>query len=98
MSLLPASRSWVPGAALLAAATAAAVLTGLALGVRSLVVYAGLASLVLLAMGALERFTVQRAPQPPKARGRLKARRGGHEGRDYDLAADESTNNQRYLM
>jgi len=97
MSPAPAVRSWVPGAVLLGAAAVAAGLAGLALGIRSWVPYLGLAAFVVLAMGWLERAWMARAvPAPPKARGKLKVIRGGKS--EYDLAEDDSTNNQRYLM
>jgi hypothetical protein len=90
-------RPWLPGAVLLVAAAVAAGLTGLAFGIRAWPAYAGLAALVLLAMGAIERlWTARQAPPPPKARSRMKVIRGGKA--EYDLAADETTNNQRYLM
>jgi hypothetical protein len=48
-------------------------------------------------MGWLERLWMARAvPAPPKNRSKLKDIRGGKA--DYDLAEDETTNNQRYLM
>ena len=91
------SRSWVPGAALLVAAAIAAGLAGLALGIRTLPPYLGLAAFVLLAMGAIERlWTSRQAPPPPRSRGKLKVIRGGKA--EYDLESDETTNNQRYLM
>ena len=91
------SRSWVPGAVLLVAAAIAAGLAGLALGIRTLPPYLGLAALVLLLMGGIERlWTARQAPAPPKSRGKLKVIRGGKA--EYDLEADETTNNQRYLM
>jgi hypothetical protein len=97
MSPVPAVRSWVPGAVLLGAAAVAAGLAGLALGIRSWPPYLGLAALVLLAMGWLERVWMARAvPAPPKTRGKLKVIRGGKS--EYDLAEDDSTNSQRYLM
>ena len=97
MSPAPVVRSWVPGAVLLGAAGVAAGLAGLALGIRSWAPYLGLAALVVLAMGWLERVWMARAvPAPPKNRSRLKVIRGGKS--DYDLAEDETTNNQRYLM
>ena len=97
MSPAPAVRSWVPGAVLLAAAAAAVGLAGLALGIRSWAPYLGLAALVVLAMGWLERIWMERtAPAPPRNRGKLKVIRGGKS--EYDLAEDQSTNNQRYLM
>ena len=97
MSPAPAVRSWVPGAVLLGAAAVAAGLAGLALGIRSWAPYLGLAAFVVLAMGWLERLWMARAvPPPPKSRGKLKVIRGGKS--EYDLAEDDSTNNQRYLM
>jgi hypothetical protein len=97
MSPVPAVRSWVPGAVLLGAAAVAAGLAGLALGIRTWAPYLGLAAIVVLAMGWLERvWTARQAPPPPKSRGRLKVIRGGKA--EYDLETDESTNNQRYLM
>ena len=91
------SRSWFPGAVLLVAAAVAAGLAGLAFGIRAWQTYLGLAALVLLAMGGIERlWTARQAPAPPKNRGKLKVIRGGKS--EYDLEADESTNNQRYLM
>ena len=97
MSQVPAGRSWMPGTALLLAAAVAAGLAGLALGFRTWTPYLGLAAIVVLAMGWLERVWMGRqVPAPPKSRGRLKVIRGGKP--EYDLEADESTNNQRYLM
>ena len=97
MSPVSAGKSWVPGAALLLAAAVAAGLAGLALGIRSWAPYLGLTALVVLAMGWIERAWMARAtPAPPKNRGKLKVIRGGKS--EYDLAEDDSTNNQRYLM
>jgi hypothetical protein len=87
----------VPGAVLLGAAAVAAGLAGLALGIRTWAPYLGLTAFVVLAMGWIERLWMSRAaPAPPKTRGKLKVIRGGKS--EYDLADDESTNNQRYLM
>jgi len=64
---------------------------------RSWAPYLGLAALVVLAMGWLERMWMARAvPPPPRNRGKLKVIRGGKA--EYDLAEDDTTNNQRYLM
>ena len=97
MSPVSPVRPWVPGAVLLGAAAVAAGLAGLALGIRSWAPYLGLTALVVLAMGWIERLWMARAaPAPPKSRGKLKVIRGGKT--EYDLAEDDSTNNQRYLM
>ena len=97
MSPVPAVKSWVPGAVLLGAAAVSAGLAGLALGLRSWALYLGLTAFVVLAMGWLERVWMARAkPVPPRNRGKLKVIRGGKS--EYDLAEDDSTNNQRYLM
>ena len=97
MSPVPGGRSWVPGAVLLGAAAVAAGLAGLALGIRGWAPYLGLVAFVVLAMGWLERAWMARStPLPPKTRGKLKVIRGGKS--EYDLAEDDSTNNQRYLM
>src|SRR5687767_13739190 len=90
-------RSWVPGAVLLVAAAIADGLAGLALGIRTLPPYLGLAAAVLLGMGWIERLcTAPQAPFAPKGGAKLKVIRGGKP--ECDLAADEATNNQRYLM
>jgi hypothetical protein len=97
MSPIPPVRSWVPGAVLLGAAAVAAGLAALALGIRSWAPYFGLVALVVLAMGWLERIWMARTvAAPPRSRGKLKVIRGGKS--EYDLAKDDSTNNQRYLM
>jgi hypothetical protein len=98
MSIVPPHRSWIPGALVLAAAAVAAVLVGYLLGARSWFVYLGLGLGFLLAAGSLERLWLRRAlPAPPRARGRLKVIQGG-KAAPYDLAKDDSTDSQRYLM
>jgi hypothetical protein len=90
--------SWWPGAALLWVALVLGVAGGLVLGARSWPTYLGLVLAWLLAMGAFERLWVRlRAPAPRhRSRVRLKVIRGGKT--DYDLADDDSTDSQRYLM
>jgi protein-S-isoprenylcysteine O-methyltransferase Ste14 len=98
MSPVPNRRSWLPGAALLAAAVAVAVLAGFALGVRSWPWYVGFAAVALLAIGWAERLWTRRTtPAPARLRGRLKVIQGG-KAAPYDLAKDHSTDSQRYLM
>ncbi len=61
---------------------------------------AGLAVVLLLAFGWIERMLkALAAPRPPRARGKLRVVRGGRgNGKDIDLADDETTDGQRWLM
>ena len=71
-----------------------------ALGVRRWPFYVGLLAALLLLQGALERLWQRRAAtRPPKARRRFRVvpgRKGN--GKSYDLAADDSTDKQRWPM
>jgi hypothetical protein len=88
---------WLPGALVLAAALAAGALLGAVLGARSWSLYLGLSIAALLAMGWAERLWARyRAPVPRRVRTKLKVIQGGKH--DYDLADDDSTDSQRYLM
>jgi hypothetical protein len=100
MSPVPTRRPWLPGAAFLAAAVTVAVLSGLALGVRSYTWYAGFAAASLLLAGWLERLRTRKAapPAPSKIRSRLKVIEGGKARGTYDLSKDRTTDSQRYLM
>jgi hypothetical protein len=94
-SLLRAS--WLPGALVLAAAAGSALVVGLVLGARSWPPYLGLALGGLLLAGWVEQFwTHDRTPPPKRSRAKLKVIQGGKHG--YDLADDDSTDSQRYLM
>jgi len=89
--------SWLPGALVLAAAAGSALVVGLVLGARSWPPYLGLALGGLLLAGWLEQFwTRDPTPPPKRSRARLKVIQGGKH--DYDLADDDSTDSQRYLM
>jgi hypothetical protein len=89
--------SWVPGALVLAAAAALALAVGVVLGARSFIPYLGLGLAGLLAAGwAEDLWSKRRAPAPKKSRAKLKVIQGGKN--DYDLADDDSTDSQRYLM
>jgi hypothetical protein len=88
----------LPGGALLAAIVVGAVLSGLALGIRSWPWYVGFAAAAVLAIGWLERLWTRRTvPAPTRVRGKLKVIQGG-KAAPYDLAKDHSTDSQRYLM
>jgi hypothetical protein len=99
MSPVPTRRSWLPGGALLIAAVLVAVLSGLALGIRSWPWYVGFVAAAILAIGWAERLWTRRvAPAPPsRIRGKLKVIQGG-KAAPYDLEKDHSTDTQRYLM
>jgi hypothetical protein len=89
--------TWLPGALILAAAVGSALAVGLVLGARSWPLYLGLAVGGLLIAGWAEDFwTRRRQPAPRKTRAKLKVIQGGKH--DYDLADDDSTDSQRYLM
>ena len=99
MPSLPALQrtSWLPGALVLAAAAGTALALGLALGARSWPPILGLWLGGVLLGGCLEDFwTRRRTPPPKRSRAKLKVIQGGKH--DYDLADDDSTDSQRYLM
>ena len=99
MSPVPTRRSWMPGGALLVAAILVAVLSGLALQIRSWPWYVGFAAAAILAIGWAERLWTRRATPAPasRIRGKLKVIQGG-KAAPYDLEKDHSTDTQRYLM
>lgn len=86
--------AWLPGVALLGVAVGVASLLGVSLGLRSWALYVGLAALALLALGWLERWRAQRAAAPPRPRTRMRVIPGGK----YELAEDERSDEQKYLM
>jgi len=98
MSPVPHRRSWLPGAALLAASALLAAASGIALHV-SWPWCVGFAATLLLVIGWAERlWTHRQAPAPrERIRGKLKVIQGG-KAAPYDLAKDHSTDSQRYLM
>jgi hypothetical protein len=90
-------KGWLAGAVVLAAA-AVTLFAAYLFGVRSWPITLGLGAAALLAAGALHLLWLRRAaPAPPRARGRLKVLQGG-KAAPYDLAQDDSTDSQRYLM
>jgi hypothetical protein len=93
--LFDRSAPWAPGALLLASAIGLAVVVGLVLGTRSWTTYLGLSLGFLLLFGWVERVRFQRPATPPRRRTHLKVIQGG---RQYDLADDSSTDDQKYVM
>src|SRR5262245_49905830 len=91
---------WFSGALALILVVGIVAPTAYALGVRHWSFHVGLIAMAVLLMGAVERMWQHRqSRRPPKARRRFKVvpgRKGN--GEAYDLAEDESTNKQRWLM
>jgi hypothetical protein len=87
---------WVPGLGLLGAAVGIGALLGGSLVGRSWLVSAGVL-VALLAVYAWRLLRRRRATRPPQRPSRpLELIRGGKP--DYDLASDDSTDDQRWLM
>ena len=91
---------WLSGALVLVLAVGIVAPLGLRLGGRYWALYVGLGAALLLLFGWIERIWKTRgAPKPPRARGKLRILRGGRgNGKDIDLAKDETTDGQRWLM
>jgi len=93
---------WWPGLAVLGAAVGIAALLGLWLGPRSWPLEIGVVAAVLLFLRLGRRLRLRRAgtaPLAPPPRSREKREvvpAGGQPG--YDLARDDSTDSQRWLM
>jgi hypothetical protein len=102
MSLLQKLRRapWLSGALVLLLVGGMVAPLGFRLGSRYWAYYAGLAAVLLLAAGWIERMVkALSAPRPPRARGKLRVVPGGRgNGKDIDLAKDETTDGQRWLM
>jgi hypothetical protein len=93
--LIDRGAPWRPGVLLLVAAVGLAVLAGMGLGARSWTAYLGLSLGFLLLFGWVERIRFQRPSPPPRRKTHLKVIQGG---RQYDLAEDSSTDDQKYVM
>jgi hypothetical protein len=91
---------WLSGALLLVLAGGMVAPLALWLGARHWAVYLGLGAALLLLFGWMERIGKGLgAPRPPRARGKLRILPGGRgNGKDIDLAKDETTDGQRWLM
>ncbi len=91
---------WLSGALLLLLSVGLVAPAAWALGLRRWPFYVGLLAALLLLQGSLERLWQRRATtRPPKARRRFRVvpgRKGN--GKSYDLAADDSTDKQRWPM
>ena len=99
MPLLTTRRAlWLPGVAVLGASAALAGVFGWSLGVHGWSAYLFLMLVALLGIGAIERVLERRRTPPPArtARSRTKVPRAGKA--EYDLATDDRTDSQRYLM
>jgi hypothetical protein len=88
---------WLPGVASLSAAVVIGALVGGGLG-GSWLLAAGVVALVVAALALYRRYrSPQAEPAALRARGRLRVLRAGKPAH-YDLASDDSTKHQRYLM
>ena len=90
---------WAPGIAVLGAAIGIAAAVGLSLSIRNWAVYAGLSIAILLLAGwAGRRIEKRRDPPPAHAQSpsELTFIEGGTP--PFDLEADASTDDQKYLM
>jgi hypothetical protein len=90
-------KGWLPGAAVLGAAVGIGALLGTSLGADSWLLDVALIVVLVAGLAAWGRWRASpAAPAGGKGRGRLRAL--GRKPAAYDLASDESTKNQRYLM
>lgn len=98
MTQLPTPRpAWFAGAITLAAAAAFTALVAWSLDIRVWSIWLGLLIACLLLIGQAERMLrAPRVPREHKLRKNLRLIRGGKSA--YDLARDDTTDNQRWLM
>jgi len=93
---------WIAGFLLLALAAGFVVPLGVRWGLSYWPFYAGLAAALLLLFGWIEKlWKTPRPPRPPRNRSKLRVLPGGRgngHDKDFDLAKDESTDKQRWLM
>ena len=93
---------WIAGLLLLALATGLVAPLAYRWGARYWAFYVGLAAVMLLAFGAIERaWKTPRPPRPPRNRSKLRVLPGGRgngHDKDFDLEKDDSTDKQRWLM
>lgn len=96
--LTPKRLPWLTGGAVLGAALGSAALGAFLLQWHTWQTYLGFSLAALLGLGRLEHlWRRRRGPSPaPRTRSKLRAIRGGKAG--YDLAKDDRTNNQKYVM
>jgi hypothetical protein len=99
MNPLGAVRRFVPGIALVLALALLATALGLGLGRDSSMLVVG-AGLLVGGLAAAGRALWIRRHAPPAAKNKKHAKAGarGPAAAPYDLANDQSTDNQRYLM
>jgi hypothetical protein len=91
---------WLSGALALLLVGGMIAPLGLRLGSRYWAYYVGLAVFLLLSLRWIERrFKPASAPPPRRTRGRLRAVRGARaNGQEIDLATEQTTDSQRWLM
>jgi len=89
---------WGPGLAVLGASAGIGALLGLWLGARAWPLEIGVIVAVLLCLryGRRLRGKREKSAPPPRTRDKLRVIPGGKSG--YDLAKDDSTDSQRWLM
>jgi uncharacterized membrane protein YfcA len=90
---------WWPGLAVLGAAVGIGAMAGVWLGPRSWPVQTAVIAAVLLCLRYGRRLRARRSERgapPARSRAKLKVIPGGKAG--YDLAKDDSTDSQRWLM
>ena len=87
---------WAHGAVLIGVAAVLAGVVGWALGSREWPTYLGLTLGFILLAGWVERVREQLPAPPPRRRSHLRVIKGGRP--DVDLADDNSTDDQKYVM
>ena len=100
MGRFPTTRraEWAPGLVILGTSVGISALVGISLGLRSWPIYVGLVAMILLGIGALERFLARRrALAAPRSHSKLRVIRGGKPS-PVELESDDATKHQRYLM
>jgi hypothetical protein len=95
-------RPWIAGLLLLTLAAGLVAPLALRWGSRYWPFYVGIAAVWLLVFGWIEKlWKTPRPPRPPRNRSKLRVLPGGRgngHDKEFDLAKDDSTDKQRWLM